>query len=45
MANKQETFTVRIQENGRITIPEAIRTLLGMKEGQLVRFTAEIAQN
>lgn len=38
-----ETFTVRIQENGRITIPEAIRTLLNLKEADLVRFNIEKA--
>jgi AbrB family looped-hinge helix DNA binding protein len=40
MAN-QEIFTVRMQENGRITIPEPIRTLLGLKESDLVRFNIE----
>ncbi len=40
MAN-QETFTVRVQENGRITIPEPVITTLGLKENDLVRFNAE----
>jgi len=36
-----ETFTVRLQENGRITIPEPIRAVLNLKESDLVKFSIE----
>jgi AbrB family looped-hinge helix DNA binding protein len=38
---QQETFIQPIQDNGRITVPQPVRTFLGLKEGDLVRFIIE----
>jgi AbrB family looped-hinge helix DNA binding protein len=37
----QQTFTVRVQGNGRLTIPEPIRALLDLKENHFVKLTIE----
>lgn len=38
-----ETFVARVIADGRITIPESIREVLAIKEGDLVRTTVEKA--
>jgi len=38
-----ETFVARVIADGRITIPENIREVLAIKEGDLVRATVEKA--
>lgn len=43
MAN-QESFVVPVQDNGRITVPQPVRTILSLKEGDLVRFIIEKVQ-
>jgi len=38
-----ETFVAKIIVGGRITIPESVRDVLGLKEGDLVRAVVEKA--
>lgn len=38
-----EKFVARLIADGRITIPESIRIILGLKEGDLVRAVIEKA--
>ena len=38
-----EKFVARLIADGRITIPESVREVLGLKEGDLVRAVVEKA--